>query len=123
MRKGNMYLSSNIKNEKHKNWFIRGCALIITALCVVNLQDMGEPRPYHISIPRGIINSLLLNGALWLTSFKTIRLKFKLPIVILLFISALGVFIATPFSRILATIFVIFYFWVIYDLLKTRGEK
>lgn len=118
-----MLLSLNIKNEEHKNWLIRACALLITALCVVNLQDVGEPRPYHISIPRGIINSLFLNGALWLTSFKTIRVKFKIPIAVLLFISAFGVFIATPFSRALAAVFVIFYFWIIYDLFKDKGEK
>jgi len=118
-----MYLSLNIKNEEHKNWFIRLAALIITALCVINLQDVGEPRPFHISIPRGIINSLLLNGALWLISFRAIRVKLKFPIAILLFISALGVFIATPFSRVLATIFVIFYFWVIYDLIKAKDDK
>lgn len=118
-----MLTSINIKDEGYKNWFIRGCALIITAFCVFNLQGVGEPRPYHISILRGVINSLILNGALWLVSFKMIRMKFKLPMAILLFISAFGVFIATPFSRVLAASFVIFYFWIILDLFKTKGEK
>ena len=118
-----MHLSLRLQNEEHKNWLIRGCALLITALCVINLQDVGEPRPFHISIPRGVIYSLMLNAALWLTSFNIVRSKFKIPISILLFFSSFGVFIAIPYSRILAAIFVIFYCWVIYDLFKSKGVK
>ena len=118
-----MSISLNIKNVKHKNWLIRICALLITALCVVNLQNVGEPKPYYISIPRGVVNSLFLNGALWLASFEIVRIKFKIPIAVLLFLSAFGVFIATPYSRILAVIFVAFYFWNIYDLFNRKDEK
>lgn len=118
-----MSISLNIKNVEYRNCLIRVCALLITTLCVVNLQDVGEPRPYYISIPRGVVNSLLLNGALWLVSFEIVRIKFKIPIAVLLFLSAFGVFIATPYSRILAVTFVAFYFWNIYDLFNRKGEK
>jgi len=117
-----MVFSIDLKSEEHKNWLIRAMALIITALCVVNLHDAGEPRPLYISIPRGIINSLLLNGTLWLSSFRMIRVKLKFPVAIFLFVSSLGVFVATPFSRVLAIFFVIFYLWVIYGLFSTKVD-
>lgn len=110
---------ASFKNEQQKIWFIRTVAFAITALCVVNLHDVGDPRPLHISIPRGIINSMVLNMGLWLTSFKLARAKLRAPLSVLLFVSSFGVFIATPFSRVIAIIFVLFYFWVIYDLFLT----
>lgn len=117
-----MILSINLKNEVHKNWFLRVIALIITALCVINLHDVGEPRPLHISIPRGILNSLLLNGTLWLASFKFIRVKFKYLVAFFILISGLGVFITAPYVWILGSVFLAFHLWLIYDLIFGKEQ-
>ncbi|MDB2426169.1 hypothetical protein N9W41_01345, partial [bacterium] len=109
-----------LKNEVQKNWFIRAMAFIITVLCIVTLYDVGEPRPLYISIPRGIINSLILNATLWLASFKIIREKFKYLVALFLLISGLGVFVATPYGWTLASIFLLFHFWLIFDLFTSK---
>ena len=115
-----MILSIDLKNEEHKNWFLRIMALIITALCVVTLHHVGEPRPLYISIPRGIGNSLILNAALWISSFTNVRKKLRYPVALLIFVSGIGVFIASPFGWTLASILLIFHLWLVYDLLTSR---
>jgi hypothetical protein len=116
-----MILSIDLKNEEHKNWFLRAMALIITVLCVVTLHHVGEPRPLHISIPRGIGNSLILNAALWVSSFTIVRVKFRYLIALLILISGLGVFIASPFGWTLASILLIFHLWLVYDLINRKS--
>ncbi len=115
-----MILSIDLKNEEHKSWFLRAMALIITVLCTFTLYHVGEPRALQISIPRGLGNSLVLNAALWISSFKIVRVKLRYPIAFLIFISGLGVFIASPFGWTLASALLIFHLWLIYDLLANR---
>ena len=115
-----MISSINQKYREHKNWFIRGFALILTILCTFTLYLVGEPRPHHISIPRGFLNSLTLNAPLWLASFKWIRIKLKYLVVFLIFLSSLGVFLATPWGWIFAFLSLIFHTWLIFDIIKNK---
>lgn len=108
--------------KENKSWVIRVIALVFTVLCTFTLYLVGEPRPYHIAIPRGFLNSLLLNAPLWLVSIKIIRVKFKYLIAILIFISSLGVFLATPWGWSIALMSLIFHWWFIFDLVKNKEE-
>lgn len=106
----------------NKNWLLRFAALIFTAVGVTVLHDIGEPRPLHISIPRGIVNSLLLNSPLWTCSFKTVRFKFRYLAAFFVFISGLGVAMASPFGWSYGIAALIFHFWFVYDLLKGKEK-
>lgn len=115
-------LCMNSSYEDHKNWFIRGFALTFTVLCTFTLYDVGEPRPYYISLPRGFLNSLILNTPLWFSSFKWIRVRFKYLVAFFVFLSSLGVFLATPWGWTLAFLSLIFHIGFIFSLLKGKEK-
>lgn len=108
--------------EKHKSWFIRCFALTFTILCTFTLYGVGEPRPYHISVPRGFLNSLILNGPLWFSSFRWIRVRLKYLVALFVFLSSFGVFLATPWGWTLAFLSLIFHIAFIFSLIKSKEE-
>ncbi len=117
-----MILVIEQKYRDNKDWAIRVLALLLTILCTFTLYLVGEPRPYHIAIPRGFLNSLFLNAPLWLASFKFVRIRFKYLISFLVFVSSLGVFLATPWGWSLAFISLALHWWFIYDLIRSKEE-
>ena len=121
-KKNLIFLSIKLKNIENKNWAIRMIALVFTMLCSFTLYDVGEPRPYHISIPRGILNSLILNTPLWLASIKWVRVKLKYLIALMILLSSVGVFLATPWGWTIAILSLIFHLWLIYALVTSSEE-
>ena len=94
--------------------------MVLTVLCTFTLHLVGEPRPYHVAIPRGFLNSLFLNAPLWLASFIWIRIKLKYLISFFIFLSSLGVFFTTPWGWTLAFVSLFFHSWLTWDLITSR---
>lgn len=115
-------LSMKNSYETQKSWFIRCFALAFTILCTFTLYDVGEPRPYHISVPRGFLNSLILNAPLWFSSFRWIRVRLKYLVALFVFLSSLGVFLATPWGWTLAFLSLIFHIGFIFSLIKSKEK-
>ncbi len=113
---------NKLRYNEQKSWYIGSVALLLTILCTFTLHLIGEPHPYKISIPRGLLTSLVLNAPLWFASIKFIRVKFKYPISFFIFISSLAVFFATPWGWGLAFVSLAFHWWLIFDLI-TSTEK
>ena len=112
--------SIRVSYRMYQSCYIRGFALTLTILCTFTLYLVGEPRSYPIAIPRGFLNSLILNAPLWLASLQWVRVKLKYLISILIFFSSLGVFLATPWGWILAFLSLAFHFWFIADLIRSK---
>ena len=111
-----------LKFQVDKSLMLRGTALLSTALCAVTLCGVGEPRTASVAIIRGLLLSVILNGALWLCSFKVVRAKLRLIAASLVLVSGLGVFLISPFGWTLALALLLFHVWVIVDLIW-EGEN
>ena len=106
-----------LKIQVDKSLVLRGTALLSTALCAVTLYGVGEPRTASVAIIRGLLLSVILNGALWLCSFKVVRAKLRLMAASLVLVSGLGVFLVSPFGWTLALALLLFHVWLIVDLI------
>jgi len=65
----------------------------------------------------------MLNGSLWLSSFKIIRVKLKYIVAILILISGLGVFAISPYGWTLAAFLLLFHVWFAFDLVACEETK
>lgn len=114
--------SKLLKMDVSKSNFLRGMALFLTFLCAVTLCKVGEPKPLPIAIVRGLMLSFLLNAALWLCSFKFVRMKLKYVAAFCILISGLGVFVVSPYGWTLAAVLLSFHLWLVFDLVMRREK-
>lgn len=105
-----------VKTKINKDQMLRGMALFLTILCAITLQKVGEPRSFFVTLLRGLVLSLILNGSIWLCSFKFIRVRLKYFAAFFIFISGLGVFVISPYGWILAAFLLLFHLWLVVDL-------
>ena len=106
--------------QKHKNWIIRGIAILFTFLCTLTLKEVGEPSHPGVMLLAGLTISLILNSPLFLSSFKWIRAKSKYVIVTFIFLSSIGVFLTVPWGWTLAFVTFTIHIILIFDLIKSK---
>jgi hypothetical protein len=105
---------------RQKMWTIRFVAFLFVILCTNTLRHVGEPRPLHLQVVGALIGSLVLNIPLLLSTFLMKRWG-RYALGIALIPCALGVsFVMTDYHFVLAALSLLFHFWLITELFKSK---